>query len=364
MTTAPPRAASADIDLARGELHPDDMPPGLLDLSFSELLRRGGYNYSEPGGSPALRATFVDRLARIAVRPEDTLVTHGALGALDLSFAALRPRRVRAFDPTYREALVIARAHNLPVAALPEPLDVSPAHLAPGDLIYLVPTLNNPDGRSLSVSEVDHLADVVARSGAILVEDDPYWLLADSLPRRSVAALAAAIEPTAPILRIQSFSKIICPGARCCVVEGTRSAMLPMRTAKHDFGTCPLAAEFVDRVLTDEPLFDHVRTTVSTSLRKRREAALAALSRWPTLPQGDGYFLWLTGDRQNSATLVDDLYRAFRLKVADGRPFLLDDTAPAHIRISVAWEPIDRILEGCENLVDHRFRRAEACGSV
>ena len=47
----------------------------------------------------------------------------------------------------------------------------------PVKFIYLVPTFQNPTGRTLPLERRKQIAEIVVRHGALLVEDDPYSAL-------------------------------------------------------------------------------------------------------------------------------------------------------------------------------------------
>ena len=40
--------------------------------------------------------------------------------------------------------------------------------------VYLVPTFQNPTGRTLSMERREHIAAILTRYDVLLVEDDPY----------------------------------------------------------------------------------------------------------------------------------------------------------------------------------------------
>jgi GntR family transcriptional regulator/MocR family aminotransferase len=351
------------IDLRRGELSFEVVRSLLgtrLGDDLADLVRRG-FNYCDAMGSPALRTIFVSQLAQIATRIEDTIVTHGALGALDLALRAYRPRRFVAFDPTYREALAIAATHGVPAVPMMRPVFSRTsaelaAHLRPEDMVYIVPTLNNPDGQSLRPVEAQLLAYAIARSGATLIEDDAYGLLVPAAARSSVSARAIEINPTAQVLRLQSFSKIVCPGARCCIVEGSPHAVKRLANAKVDFGTAPLASEFVAKILSDD--FGTFCAAVADELRERCALACEALGDWAGRRDPDGgYYVWLpwSSYTTDSAALTADIARSTGVLVGDGQPFRITQSdARAHVRVSVAWATRADLAAGCRALRRHR----------
>jgi 2-aminoadipate transaminase len=351
------------VDLARGELPPEVIADVAPSLDLARLLR-DGYSYADRMGSRQLRVAYVDRLARIAKEPAAALVTHGALGAVDLLLRAWAPeaRRFVCFDPAYREALHIARRHRLPLVGLRRAgraidWDHLTRTLRPGDVCYVVPAANNPDGRTLSNRERELLATAIADAGAMLIEDDAYGLLPEDAPwLPSVAGLVLRSRPDARAVRLFSFSKILIPGARVCVLEGGRSTVAELDAAKLDFGTSPLASTIVAAVLLDDALWRTVVARVRDRLAEGRRAAARALAGWPVpidLPD-DGYFIWLPLGDVPSARFVTTADETARIRLADGSPFLVGAgasgagaAAPNFVRLSVSWEAPSIVGQAC-----------------
>lgn len=345
-------------DLHRGELGPDAVDYRLFDVPSSYV--RYGFNYSPPGGSVNLRETFLARFARIARVSENTLITHGALGAIDLAFRALAPRarRIVTLDPSYREALSLARSHGLAAAAIPRRAGGVDGRrlrreLSSSDVVYVVPALNNPDGHTLDVVERSEIAEAVVASGAALVEDDAYRDLAPfarSLP--SLVELAVSVDPMVFGVRLVSFSKTLMPGARCCVVEGATTAIAALNAVKLDFGTCPFAAEYVNALLSDESRWEAILAATRSRLDAGRAAALDGLAGWPmeVFNPGAGYFLWLAVGEYPAAKVVNASADELGVLLADGNPFFVNPNPAQYVRLSVSWESPERIASACRSL--------------
>lgn len=343
--------ASRTLDLSRGEIPWGVFSSHLESLDAGAVLRRG-FNYSSPAGLDDLRELFVDRFATCAVHVDDTLVTGGALGALDLALRALlrdRPAaRLVVLEPTYREALGIAKAIGLPVVAWSKLAGV----LSRDDVVYVVSTFNNPDGRTISAAERDNLAAAIVEADAALIEDAAYDLLAavsaDQVP--GVCATVTQRRGNAWALRLMSFSKTVVPGARVCVVEGSARALAAMRTVKFDFGTSPVACALVAELVRDPRTLDRHLALIRERLGRGRAAADQAFRAWDRPPSvvGAGYFLWLPSSHVSS-TEAAVRATAVGVRVSDGAPFFVDHR-PTHLRLSVAWEPAERIHEACLRL--------------
>lgn len=78
-------------------------------------------------------------------------------------------------------------------------------------LLYLVPTFQNPTGRTMPLERRQALAELLTRHEIILVEDDPYGDL-----RYEGEALPAvmSMDTTGQAIYLGSFPKLISPGLR------------------------------------------------------------------------------------------------------------------------------------------------------
>ncbi|MFC5478947.1 PLP-dependent aminotransferase family protein [Massilia suwonensis] len=94
---------------------------------------------------------------------------------------------------------------------LPEKLEEACRRHKPG-LVYLNPTLQNPTAVTVPERRRKELAAIAQRCNVRIVEDDPYWLLADA-PPPPIAALAPD-----QVLYISTLSKCLTPGLRVAFV--------------------------------------------------------------------------------------------------------------------------------------------------
>lgn len=83
---------------------------------------------------------------------------------------------------------------------------------APAGLVYLNPTLQNPTAITIPERRRKELANIAKRCNVRIVEDDPYWLLADAPPPP-----IAAVVPE-QVCYISTLSKCLTPGLRVAFV--------------------------------------------------------------------------------------------------------------------------------------------------
>jgi len=86
-------------------------------------------------------------------------------------------------------------------------------------LIYAIPTFQNPTGKTWSLERRRKLAELSAKYGVAVIEDNPYGELrfeGESLPS------IKSFDEAGNILCTGSFSKIFCPGFRIGWIAGDK----------------------------------------------------------------------------------------------------------------------------------------------
>ncbi len=220
------------------------IPPAPKGLRLGELMQRGIaeiltrsdadqlMNYHGGAGSLAERAAGAAWLAPLmgAVPPQRIAVASGAQTGLNALLSLLaRPGDTILTEPlTYPGLIGAARQRGLsmvPVAddadgPLPDALDEA-AGRSKAKLFALTPTLQNPTCITIPEQRRQELVAVARRRDLILIEDDPYSLLAGDAP-----APLAALAPERT-WHIATLSKVLTPGLRTAFVvmpEGVDSA--------------------------------------------------------------------------------------------------------------------------------------------
>ncbi|MFD0417503.1 PLP-dependent aminotransferase family protein [Streptomyces sp. NPDC127108] len=264
--------------------------------------------YSTTEGEPALRGAVAERYTArgLATGADDILVTTGSQQALSLLATALvEPGdTVLVENPCYLAALQVfafAGAHVVPVPGDadgldPDALDALVArHRA--KLLYTVPTFQNPTGRTLPLGRRAAVAEVAARRGLWIIEDDPYGELRFEGERVPWIASQPGAEDRTVVLG--SFSKVMAPGLRLGWLRAPAALRRACAIAKQaaDLHTPTVnqlaAAWYLERYDLDA----HVGR-VAGVYRERRDAMLAGLgdalpagAEW-NRPEG-GMFLWV-----------------------------------------------------------------------
>ncbi|MEU5209589.1 PLP-dependent aminotransferase family protein [Streptomyces sp. NPDC020742] len=340
---------------------------GLAD-AFRQVLHeapRQALQYSTSEGDPALRAAVAARCTTrgLPTGADDLLVTSGSQQGLSLlATVLLEPGDVVLVeDPCYLAALQIfslAGARVVPVPTDdggldPAALDEIAARERP-KLLYVIPTFQNPTGRTLSAERRAAVAEVAARRGLWIAEDDPYGELRfEGEPVSWVASFPGAEDRTA---LLGSFSKVMAPGLRLGTLRAPAALRRACIIAKQaaDLHTSTIDQAAAARYLTLADLDDHL-ARVRDAYRERRNALLDGLpdalpegSRW-NRPAG-GMFVWANLPEGYDATAL--LPEVVRHDVAyvPGAPFFAGQPDPTAARLSFVTHSPEEIREGLDRL--------------
>lgn len=226
---APKAELNAVLDLSM------NTPPPPQGVDFDDLLKQGLsqvlmradadllMNYHLGGGSDADRKAGAQWLAPMfgALDAQQVVVCPGAQAAIAaLVLTLTQPGDVILAEPCSYPGLRVAATQFgrrvMAVAAdqhgmLPQMLEQACQQHQPG-LVYLNPTLQNPTAITMPEHRRQALARIAQRCKVRVVEDDPYWLLAEA-PPPPVATWAAE-----QVVYISTLSKCLTPGLRVAFV--------------------------------------------------------------------------------------------------------------------------------------------------
>jgi DNA-binding transcriptional MocR family regulator len=161
---------------------------------------------------------------------------------------------------------------------------------AQAQILYILPTLQNPTGTVMSIERRREIIAVARQFDLTIVEDDVYgFLLGDDRPPPLVA-LAPDI-----VYYITSMAKCLMPGLRVGFVATPPGAAEAvggaMRTTVRM--TAPLMAEIVAGWIADgsaDAMAEQQRSAVET----RQALAQRILKDFPTASDSSGFHIWLT----------------------------------------------------------------------
>jgi DNA-binding transcriptional MocR family regulator len=270
-------------------------------------------------------------------------------------------------EPTYQGALAAFRSftdrflaipldgEGMCVAELDRVLAERQARkLAMPKLVYCIPSGHNPAGVTLTEPRRRHLAELAVRHGLLILEDDPYQLLqldpgAPRLP---------TLQSLAPsrVLRLDSFSKILCPGLRLGYASGPASLIRAMNLHKQasNLHTSTFAQAILDVLLRaegGEGLGARIERAVA--LYRRNRDAMVEAAGWHLPPgvslrvPGAGMFLWFTLPEGCDATrMVTEDARKLKVVLVPGGAFSTQGGLRNAMRASYSMVTPEQIDEG------------------
>ena len=289
-----------------------NLPPPPDGIDLGALLKRGIdqvlthadshllMSYHPGGGSAADRAAGAAWLAPMLGRVDEAHVVtcpgaQAALAGLILALTApgdavlveevLYPGLISAAAQLNRRLVAVAGDAD---GMLPDALEKAIA-LHPAKLLYLNPTLRNPTATTMPESRRRDLAALAGKHELQIVEDDPYWALADNAP--------APIARHAPERThyIATLSKALTPGLRTAYVvspsAAARSAFLTSLRAVTLMST-PVMTSLATQWIHDGTAATLLRGVRAEALERQRMAArILCPERWNEPTQG--IHLWL-----------------------------------------------------------------------
>ncbi len=348
------------ISFARGIPGPDLLPIQEFGACAQRALERDGataLNYGPPGGYGPLREWIA---GRHAVDPGRVVVTNGSLQGFAFVARHFAEQNARFFveAPCYDRSLQILRrlgAETQEVELADDGLDlgVLERSLRAGDVVYTIPTFQNPSGRTLSLENRRRLLALARERGAVVFEDDPYGLLRfEGEPLPQLFELAGGEG----VLFLSSFSKTVAPGIRTGYVILPEELVPAIEAQILTSYVSP--AIFVEAALYEFAAggrFDANLPRLREALRERRDAMLTALER--ELPDGarwnepeGGYFLWLDLPPGTDASTLHACAAETGVTFVKGADFYLGPGGEEAARLAFSFATPAEIGEGVAKL--------------
>ncbi len=319
--------------------------------------------YGNPMGLSALRQVVVDSLLKprgLGAKYENVIIGNGGMEGLSMtSHLYLDPGDVVLVEsPTFVqtiETFQLFQARCLAVETddeglVIEALEKSIVKHKP-KLIYVIPTFQNPSGRTTTLERRRAIAELAGRYDVMVLEDDPYCEL-----RYTGQALPSikSFDETGHVIYSNSFSKIFSPGCRLGYVYADKEIvdrMYDIKTATNSLTnvyTQVLCAEFFKRGLYP----DHLKRICAIH-SERRDALMASLKaqmpsgvKW-VQPDG-GLFSWVELPGGLSTTELLPEVMAAGATYLPGKQFFAEGQPVADncMRLSFGQIPPEKIEQG------------------
>ncbi len=348
------------------------LPVETIHQIASEVLtreKRGvqALQYGNPIGLPDLRQAVVDRLLApkgLQAALENVLIVGGGIESLNLVCQIyLEPGDVILVEaPTFVHAVQVFKMFEAKCIAcetddqglVVEDVEAKIMQYHP-KMVYVIPTFQNPSGRTLCLERRKSLAALGSRYDLVILEDDPYCEM-----RYSGEALppVKCFDQTGNTVYVNSFSKIFSPGSRLGYVFAEREIVrklyeVKVATNSHtNMVTQILCAEFFN-----QGLFESHLKRICDIHRERRDVMMDCIrTMLPddvkfVYPDG-GLFTWVELPESINTTRM--LPEAVAQKVAymPGREFFVEGQPIRDncMRVSFGGVTPERIPVGMERL--------------
>lgn len=301
------------ISLAGGIPAPESFPIKIMNelaITVIEKYASDAFQYDLTEGFTPLRTVLSDYLKEkeVIAEPEEIIIASGSQGILDAAGKILISKgdKVAVEAPTYLGAISAfnpyepeyVRMDTDDDGLIPESLELV---LRAGGIkfIYLVPTFQNPTGRTIPLERRKKIAGIIRKYNALLIEDDPYSAL------RYRGEKVPPIKKFAPdnVVYVSTLSKVFAPGLRIgfCVAPELIQKWLVLVKQGTDLHTSTFNQALAVEYLSGGHLKKHLPEILKI-YSPRQEAMLNALEkyfpkefRWST-PEG-GMFLWAEGPK-------------------------------------------------------------------
>ncbi|MGL5406027.1 MAG: PLP-dependent aminotransferase family protein [Propionibacteriaceae bacterium] len=354
------------ISFAGGIPDPSLFPVAKIRESIEWVLAHQpsrALQYATTIGEPEIREQAARRLSRHLPTTADQIqITSGSQEGIYLAVQALVDAGdvVLVEEPTYLAAIQAFRMTGAEVISVPSDSDgVLPDALERliqvhhPKFVYLIPTFQNPSGNCIPLERRHQIAEILVRTGTMLLEDDPYGEIRyDGDPLPPIASMPGMSAQT---LLLNSMSKVLAPGLRVAWMRGEGPIMRAIEVAKQAISLqCSVTDQLaVARFLETEDLDAHIREIIEV-YRSRRDTLHDSLSK--ILPDTKiekpvgGMFYWAKLDDQIDTARLLTLAMEEGMAFVPGWPFYANNPDRSTMRMSFVTNTPNLITEGVTRL--------------
>jgi DNA-binding transcriptional MocR family regulator len=328
-----------------------------------EALRILQYGTTE--GYPGFRELLVPLLKEVGIEGmglDELLVVSGGGQGLDLMCKAFLDDGdvVLVEDPTFLGFLETVRAYNgrsIGVKADSEGIELDDLEAKikqyKPKLLYAIPNFSNPTGKTWPATRRKAVAELAAKYGFMVIEDDPYGRLRFSgTPVPSIKSF----DTGGRVVYVSSFSKTLSPGLRCGFAAGNSEVIRKLAIGKQgsDLHSPNLTQAIVKRYLEKQYFYPNIEKSLPI-YRLRKTAMIEAIKKYMpsefrhTDPDG-GLFIW--GEFDAPVSTVEIFREAIDRNAAyiNGTVFFADYSGANTLRLNYSNEDPERIETGIKAL--------------
>ncbi len=362
------------ISFAGGLPDPSTFPIDDLKRIAVEVLDSYGYDvlqYMPSRGISMYIKELIDFLYRvrgIKTSMDNVIVTTGSQQAIDIiarmyldegSYIAVE-------EPTYIAALNAFRARRPRFIGIPidddgmktdileEKLRELRSKGEKVNLLYTVPTAQNPSGVTLSIDRRKHLLELAEEYDFLIIEDDAYGLIIFDEDKYVPPLLS--IDYSGRVIYVGSLSKVLTPGMRLGHIVAPREIIESLEPFKQiaDLHT-PAFTQYIAAIVLREGIVERNIPRIKSIYRLKRDAMLKAIeehiieSAWWTKPIG-GMFIWIKLNVEIDTEKL--LQKAFSRGViyVPGKGFYHNENGFDTMRLNFTYPTITEIGIGIEKL--------------
>jgi len=357
------------ISFAGGLPAPELFPVKEIGEATRIVLEQSGtkaLQYTTTEGYKPLREWIANRMnTRLGTSfdEDNILITHGSQQGLDLTGKVFLDEGdiVLCESPTYLAAISAFKAYGCNFIEVPtddDGMDMTALEnilkeTAKVKLIYVVPTFQNPTGRTWNMERRRQLAELSMKYNVAVLEDNPYGeLVFEGEPLAAIKSF----DRKGTVLCTGSFSKIFCPGFRISWMAADKDIIRKYVLMKQgaDLQCNTLAQMTISEYLGRYDIDEHIRKIIQT-YRKRRDVVVECMeSYFPdgikfTRPKG-GLFTWVELPERISAR--DILEKCLEKKIAfvPGGSFFPNTRKENTFRVNFSNMPEEKIREGIKTI--------------
>ena len=357
------------ISFAGGNPSPDSLPGEKVGEIAHALLQEKGkvlLQYGATEGYAPLKESLVSYLKdrfSFTCNESEILPVTGSTQAMDLLCKALlNPGdKVVIENPTFlgnMQCLNLYQANLIPVDSDDDGIDVEKLEevfkTEHPKMLYIIPTFQNPTGRTLSLERRKRIAQLASEYGVVVAEDDPYR---DLRYTGSELPSIKSFDQEGWVAFMGSFSKVISPGLRVGYLVAHPSILRKCTVGKQstDVHTALVNQAVVDQYLRQGLLMPHVEN-IRKAYGEKADAMLQMLSKCGgvaryTRPEG-GLFIFCELEEGRDATAL--LKKAVDKGVAyvPGTHFYAYGGHDNTFRLNFSMPSVEQIKLGMEKLND------------
>lgn len=352
------------ISFAGGMPAPEVFPVEAMRAAMDKVMTTKGriaLQYGPTDGYLPLREKIAarHRAAGIDCTAKNILMINGSQQGLDLAGKLfLNPGDLVVCEsPTYTAALSAFQAYEcgfLPIATdddgmIPEDLERKLATNPRARMIYVIPTFQNPTGRTWSLERRKALLALAEKYSLPILEDNPYG---DLRYEGETVPTLKSMDTQGLVVYMGSFSKVLSPGIRLGWLVAAPELLEKFNTAKQgaDLQASTIMQLVVDTYLEDNDLDENIRN-LNALYRKRRDLMLSLLeqefpkgSSW-THPEG-GLFIWATlPEHIDTARIMPEVV-ARKVAYIPGHSFFAEGGVTNTLRLNYSNSDEEKIVIG------------------